>query len=785
MMKTAAGAAAAVLAAVMVFVVSGQTAAAAGPDKVREASGIAYSGTILELDGGKLVIRDDEGKSRSIPLGQVRDVSCGQFPDLNSAESEFAAGSGGNASRLRNAEGFYDRLIKESSTPQWTECLVKVRLFKIYSLTERPVKAVEMYLALAAADPAVVKDLRLPLPTPDAMVNAQMLHRVQVALKTAGDKPHVAELKRFQAAMAELKGTASDPMPKMPLAEAEKNAEDKPVAAPTYSDTRAKAVAEATKAEAAGTLAEREDRFLNARQYYQRAIDDAVKAMRATKEKSDHSRIQYDILQMRMALSDMILLKWMRPDLDLLEASDRRAGDRSHAAELAKAAFDLNWYRGILGDITGVVNDMDFVSPAERTKDFIERSQELRRLERQAEFSRGLANFYYGWLLSPDFKPNRANGEMSKRDLLNDAKSIMEKLAKELPSDAAAKWHAQVFIAICQRELDRHELALEALAAAEQCKGLPEDQQAALKIRIGLERARTLLAKGDEAAARKAIEDTRKAGGDRVKKSVYGLALDLAEAESYAAEGERTAKDDLKQKGAAMFKALAARPDPWPTLVRGVTGGKIPPDEVKPLASLKSPWGDAGAGLATLVGDVTAGGDGGGRLFGVGASLKKGAKVVYILDRSGSMTDAMDYLKFEVNRCLYGIPDGAQFHVIFYSSGPPVEMPAKKLVEATKDTRAAAIKFVGDVKPEGETDPSKAIELAFACKPDVIYLMTDGEFKKEVAAQVKQLNAGGKVTVHTISFLYASGADVLKQIANENGGEFKIYTEQDLANLMN
>ena len=94
-----------------------------------------------------------------------------------------------------------------------------------------------------------------------------------------------------------------------------------------------------------------------------------------------------------------------------------------------------------------------------------------------------------------------------------------------------------------------------------------------------------------------------------------------------------------------------------------------------------------------------------------------------------------------------------------------------------------ASEFIDGVVPQGETDPSKAIERAFACKPEVIYLLTDGEFDRQIIDLCKRLNAGGKVTVHTIGFLNQSGADVLKQIAKENGGNFKQVTEKDLADL--
>jgi hypothetical protein len=87
------------------------------------------------------------------------------------------------------------------------------------------------------------------------------------------------------------------------------------------------------------------------------------------------------------------------------------------------------------------------------------------------------------------------------------------------------------------------------------------------------------------------------------------------------------------------------------------------------------------------------------------------------------------------------------------------------------------------LSPRAETDPSRAIDRAFAVGPDTIYLLSDGEFDRAIIARVKKLNAGGKVTVHTIGFLYRTGEPILKKIAAENGGQYKFVSEADLAKL--
>lgn len=168
--------------------------------------------------------------------------------------------------------------------------------------------------------------------------------------------------------------------------------------------------------------------------------------------------------------------------------------------------------------------------------------------------------------------------------------------------------------------------------------------------------------------------------------------------------------------------------------------------------------------------------------FGAGGEARK---IVYVVDRSGSMTDSIDYVKFELKRSIGELGEDTAFHIIFYSSGPPVEMPTRRLVAGTDRNRQLAFEFVDGIIPQGETDPSKALERAFAVRPELIYLLTDGEFDKAIIGLVKRLNVGDKITVHTIGFLYRMGEEVLKTIAEQNNGNYKFVSEADLATLAN
>jgi hypothetical protein len=158
-------------------------------------------------------------------------------------------------------------------------------------------------------------------------------------------------------------------------------------------------------------------------------------------------------------------------------------------------------------------------------------------------------------------------------------------------------------------------------------------------------------------------------------------------------------------------------------------------------------------------------------------------KIVYVVDRSGSMTDSLDYVKMELKRSLRELGPEKMFHIIFYSSGPALEMPARRLVSATGANRRRAYEFIDGVVASGETDPSEAFQRAFAVGPEVIYFLTDGEFDQAIVGQVKRANVGGKVAVNTIGFLYRPNEALLRKIAADNGGNYKFISEADLAGL--
>ena len=80
------------------------------------------------------------------------------------------------------------------------------------------------------------------------------------------------------------------------------------------------------------------------------------------------------------------------------------------------------------------------------------------------------------------------------------------------------------------------------------------------------------------------------------------------------------------------------------------------------------------------------------------------------------------------------------------------------------------------------------LRVAMQQKPDVVYLLTDGDFPNNnaVLEEIRKLNAGTKkVKINTIAFVNEKDTDedfkeLLQKIATESGGAFRQVKEYEL-----
>jgi len=161
---------------------------------------------------------------------------------------------------------------------------------------------------------------------------------------------------------------------------------------------------------------------------------------------------------------------------------------------------------------------------------------------------------------------------------------------------------------------------------------------------------------------------------------------------------------------------------------------------------------------------------------------------VFLIDRSGSMVDTFDRLRYEIIRSVAGMTARQRFHVVLFSDGVPIESPPRRLVEANLRNKRSLAGFLKEVRAAGQTDPEAALKRAFAVlaraqrrKGDhtgqLVHLLTDGVFpdNARALALIRRLNVGKKIRINT--YLYGhcppEAERVMKAVARDSGGRYK------------
>jgi hypothetical protein len=195
--------------------------------------------------------------------------------------------------------------------------------------------------------------------------------------------------------------------------------------------------------------------------------------------------------------------------------------------------------------------------------------------------------------------------------------------------------------------------------------------------------------------------------------------------------------------------------------------------------------GAAGGALA-MFGAPGGGGIGPqGPVFGNGGNARL---ITFVCDASGSMLQKMPSLKAALSKSIHDLRPIQSFSVIFFQeSAKDLFFLDPALIPATPENKRKFDQFLGKVTTTGKTDPIPGIDLAFRQRPQLVYLLTDGDFpdNKAVLGRIRELNRDRKVRINTIAFINKDDKDVdfkqlLKTIANENGGKFTEVNEEDL-----
>jgi hypothetical protein len=188
-------------------------------------------------------------------------------------------------------------------------------------------------------------------------------------------------------------------------------------------------------------------------------------------------------------------------------------------------------------------------------------------------------------------------------------------------------------------------------------------------------------------------------------------------------------------------------------------------------------------------------------------------RIIYVLDRSGSMVASMENPKFvgggpvaarddedsrfdaavrELLRAAKSLRRDARYTVVAYSDHAEAVL-GEELLPAKPERHAQLADAIAAMGPEGQTNIYEALDLALRlagvhpeeppgpAKADAIYLLTDGaptdakgalEDPERTLQAVREWNALRRVAIHTIGIGAEHNSALLRQLATENGGTY-------------
>jgi hypothetical protein len=200
-----------------------------------------------------------------------------------------------------------------------------------------------------------------------------------------------------------------------------------------------------------------------------------------------------------------------------------------------------------------------------------------------------------------------------------------------------------------------------------------------------------------------------------------------------------------------------------------------------------------GADLGGLPGTGTGAGPRNPVFRSVGGNAKH---IVFVCDASGSMTNKFATLKEQLNRAISKLRPPQTFDIIFFQNGKAICLSRDgvrqdSMILATQDMKRRASAFLEEMTIGSDSDPSEALRIGFSRKPDLLYLLTDGDFPDNdaVRAKVTALNQrrtdGSKAKVNTIAFLNDNETNpsiraTLEKIAQDQEGTFLQITESQI-----
>ena len=164
-----------------------------------------------------------------------------------------------------------------------------------------------------------------------------------------------------------------------------------------------------------------------------------------------------------------------------------------------------------------------------------------------------------------------------------------------------------------------------------------------------------------------------------------------------------------------------------------------------------------------------------------------GNHFVYLVDSSGSMGSAFESARAELLNSIDALKPNQKFYVVFFDaesdymrlSNPNADESGS--VKATNENKQALKRWAMKINMDRGRAPYDPLRFALKLKPDVIFLLSDGEFPQGIEDLLKEENHydnlfgdDGLISiVHTIGYHSREGESRMRRIAQQNKGQYR------------
>lgn len=169
-----------------------------------------------------------------------------------------------------------------------------------------------------------------------------------------------------------------------------------------------------------------------------------------------------------------------------------------------------------------------------------------------------------------------------------------------------------------------------------------------------------------------------------------------------------------------------------------------------------------------------------------------GNHFAYLVDSSGSMKEGFDSARQELLRAIDQLQPDQRFYVVFFDAEPDymrltdATEDEPRSVYATEENKQALRRWAMGIRQDRGRAPYEPLEFVLQLRPDVIFLLSDGEFPQRIESMLQELNqvenlfgeTHPRSLVHTIAYFSEEGESRMRRIAEQNGGQYRYVPRQ-------